>query len=327
MPRLLCRGCRGVAVVKVAAVGWCWLLPVGGVVLGGCGGEAGGSGVGSGGPRECPPQVTSTWFTKLPPDTKLWSKDISLAYTGPDTTSSSFIDHSEKLDLPQELAAKSFTLFLSPNDEASVTKSSIINRTAVPIRLILPKNTNQPTCNDALAALVKQPVNKKKRTKRVECEQAESNHTNEQLQTVCWDPLANQHNKPDKKKRKILLKFDPNQHKEPDKQKRRIRPKVDCGLVVKNEVTERLQKFITDEMNGSDLKLVIQKVLYLSDLAPRQNSDGEIKVRPVGPNLKIFKEPMLLKIWDMTRTNQQLGFALAVVDRPPLYLMASNGIA
>nr|GFA83470.1 hypothetical protein [Tanacetum cinerariifolium] len=50
-----------------------------------------------------PPQVTSTWFTKLPPDAKLWSKDISLAYTGPDTTSSSFIDHSEKLDLPQEL--------------------------------------------------------------------------------------------------------------------------------------------------------------------------------------------------------------------------------
>nr|GEX13259.1 hypothetical protein [Tanacetum cinerariifolium] len=40
------------------------------------------------------------------------------------------------LDLPQELidATKSFTLFLSTNDEASVTKSSIINRTAVPIR-------------------------------------------------------------------------------------------------------------------------------------------------------------------------------------------------
>nr|GEW98376.1 transcription initiation factor TFIID subunit 13 [Tanacetum cinerariifolium] len=114
--------------------------------------------------------VTSTWFTKLPPDAKLWSKDISLAYTGPDTISSSFIDHSEKLDLPQELidGAKSFTLFLSPNDEASVTKSSIINRTAVPIRLILPKKTKQPTCKDALAALVKQPVNKKKRTKRVE---------------------------------------------------------------------------------------------------------------------------------------------------------------
>ncbi|PWA90508.1 hypothetical protein CTI12_AA100430 [Artemisia annua] len=40
------------------------------------------------------------------------------------------------LDLPQELvdAAKSFTLFLSPSDEASVTKSSVINQTALPIR-------------------------------------------------------------------------------------------------------------------------------------------------------------------------------------------------
>nr|GEW14535.1 B3 domain-containing protein, DNA-binding pseudobarrel domain protein [Tanacetum cinerariifolium] len=244
--------------------------------------------------------------------------------------------------------------------------------------------TKQPTCEDALAALVKQPVNKKKRTKRVECEQAESSHANEQLQTVCWDPLANQHNKPDKKKRKIPPKVDPNQHNKPDKKKRRIRPKVDCGPVVKNEVTGRLQKFITDEMNGSDLKLVIQKVLYMSDLAPRQNrlslplkqlltedflsdqerwileSDGEIKVRLVGPNLKMFKDLMELKIWDMTRTSnlvltskwkqfveenkdylnelsmiqiwsfrkeQQLCFALAVVDRPPLYLMASNGIA
>nr|GEW08333.1 B3 domain-containing protein, DNA-binding pseudobarrel domain protein [Tanacetum cinerariifolium] len=287
------------------------------------------------GPQECPPQVTSTWFTKLPPDAKLWSKDISLAYIGPYITSSSFIDHSK--------------------------------------RFILPKKTKQPTCEDTSAALVKEPVNKKKRTKRVECEQAKSSHANEQLQTpaneqlqiVCWDPLANQHN-------------------EPDKKKRRIRPKVDYGPVVKNEMTERLQKFITDEMNGSDLKLVIQKVLYMSDLAPGQNrlnlplkqlltedfssdeerwilqSDGEIKVSLVGPNLKMFKEPMELKIWDMTRTSnlvltskwkqfveenkeylkelsmiqkwsfrkdQQLCFALEIVDRPPLYLMASNRIA
>nr|GFB52651.1 B3 domain-containing protein, DNA-binding pseudobarrel domain protein [Tanacetum cinerariifolium] len=85
-----------------------------------------------------------------------------------------------------------------------------------------------------------------------------------------------------------------------------------------------------------------------------------IKVRLVGPNLKMFKEPMELKIWDITRTSnlvltskwkhfveenkdylkelsmiqiwsfrkeQQLCFALAVVDRPPLYLIASNGIS
>nr|GEY62435.1 hypothetical protein [Tanacetum cinerariifolium] len=248
------------------------------------------------------------------------------------------------------------------------------------------KKTKQPTCEDALAELVKQPVNKKKITKRVKCEQAESSHANEQLQTVCWDPLANQHNKPNKKKRKIppkvdrrrvnkknrtkrveceetesshaneqlqIVCWDPlaNQHNEPDKKKRRIRPKVKCGPVVKNEVTERLQKFITNEMNGLDLKLVIQKVLYMSDLAPRQNrlnlllkqlltedflsdqerrileSNREIKWKQfVEENKDYLKELSMIQIWSFHK-DQQLCFALAVVDRPPLYLMASNGIA
>nr|GEZ24182.1 B3 domain-containing protein, DNA-binding pseudobarrel domain protein [Tanacetum cinerariifolium] len=147
------------------------------------------------------------------------------------------------LDLPQELidATKSFTLFLSPNDEALVTKSSIINRTAVD----------------------RGRVNKKNRTKRVECEEAKSSHANEQLQIICWDPLADQHN-------------------EPDKKKRRIRPKVECGPVVKNEFVE-------------------------------ENKD-------------YLKELSMIQIWSF-REDQQLCFALAVVDRPPLYLMASNGIA
>nr|GEY61715.1 B3 domain-containing protein, DNA-binding pseudobarrel domain protein [Tanacetum cinerariifolium] len=336
------------------------------------------------GPRECPPQETSTWFTKLPTDAKLWSKDISHAYTGPDTTSSSFIDHLEKLDLPQELidAAKSFTLFLSLNDEASVTKSSIINQTA----------TKQPTCEDALAALVKQPMHKKKRTKRAECEQAESSHANEQLQIVRRDPLANQNNKPDKKKRKIPPKVDhgrvnkknktkrveyeeaesshaneqlqivcwdllANQHNGPNKKKRRIRPKVDRGPVK--------VLYMSDLALGQNrLNLLLKQLLTEDFLSDEERwileSDGEIKVRLVGPNLKMFKEPMELKIWDMTRTSnlvltskwkqfmeenkdylkelsmiqiwsfpkdQQLCFALAVVDRPPLCLTASNRIA
>ncbi|GJU78144.1 B3 domain-containing protein, DNA-binding pseudobarrel domain protein [Tanacetum coccineum] len=119
-------------------------------------------------PRECAPQVTSPWFTKLLLDAKLWSNDISLAYTGPDTTFPSFIDHSKKF--------------------------------------IPPKKTVNPTCEDALAALVKEPVNKKKRTKRVKCEEVVSSHANEHFQIVCWDPLANQHREPDKKKRKIPTK-------------------------------------------------------------------------------------------------------------------------
>nr|GEX24925.1 putative B3 domain-containing protein At3g24850 [Tanacetum cinerariifolium] len=43
-------------------------------------------------------------------------------------------------------------------------------------------------------------------------------------------------------------------------------------VTTSNEVTERLQKFITgDEVNGSEPKLVIQKVLYMSDLKQNQN--------------------------------------------------------
>nr|GEY00626.1 B3 domain-containing protein, DNA-binding pseudobarrel domain protein [Tanacetum cinerariifolium] len=172
------------------------------------------------------------------------------------------------------------------------------------------KTINPTTCEDALAALVKEPVNKK-RTKRVKCEEV---------------------------------------------------------------VTERLRKFITDEMNNSDLELRIQKVLYMSDLKPNQKmlnlpqkqlitedflsdnerrileSEGEIEIRLVGPMLKMYKKPIVLKMWRMSRTNNyvlktkwkqfveenkehlkelvkiqlwsfrkdhQLCFALAAVARPP----------
>nr|GFA03279.1 B3 domain-containing protein, DNA-binding pseudobarrel domain protein [Tanacetum cinerariifolium] len=148
--------------------------------------------------------------------------------------------------------------------------------------LILPKKTKQPTCEDALAVLVKQPVNKKKRTKRIECEQAESSHANEQLQIVRRDPLANQHNKPDKKKRKIP-------------------PKVDR----QNRLNLPLKQLLTEDFLSDEERWILE-------------SDGEIMVRLVGLNLKMFKEPMELKIWDMTRT---------IVDRPPLCRTASNRIA
>nr|GFC42857.1 putative B3 domain-containing protein At3g24850 [Tanacetum cinerariifolium] len=122
---------------------------------------------------------------------------------------------------------------------------------------------------------------------------------NKQFQIVCWDALAMQ------------------PIEEPQKKKRKITPKIKSGPVVKNEVTERLQKFITgDEMNGSEPKLIIQKVLYMSDLKQDQNrldlplkkletedfltieeklaleNEYEIEVRLVGPTLKMYKEPM-----------------------------------
>ncbi|GJY39223.1 hypothetical protein Tco_0425587 [Tanacetum coccineum] len=64
-----------------------------------------------------------------------------------------------------------------------------------------------------------------------------STHANEQFKIVCWDTLATQ-----------LI--------EPEKKKRKVTPKIESGPMVKNEVTERFQKFIkSDDTNGLELKL------------------------------------------------------------------------
>ncbi|PWA94836.1 B3 domain-containing protein, DNA-binding pseudobarrel domain protein (mitochondrion) [Artemisia annua] len=169
---------------------------------------------------------------------------------------------------------------LCPKTAQQASKSLVNNRTAFPIRFIPTKKPIHPTCEDALAALVKEPVNMKKRTKRVKCEHVVSSHENEQgLLIVCWDPLASQ-----------------------------------AGAVL--YVGAKLK----------DLKLVIQKVLYVSDLKPNKNrlnfprkqliteifltteerstleNKEEIEVRLVGPTLKMYKEPMGLKMWKMART-------------------------
>ncbi|GJZ80163.1 B3 domain-containing protein, DNA-binding pseudobarrel domain protein [Tanacetum coccineum] len=108
----------------------------------------------------------------------------------------------------------------------------------------------------------------------------------------------------------------------------------------KNNVYKRwfkpnhLKEFITsDEINGLDMKLVIQKTLHASDLKRNLNrlnmpcqqvethdfltyeekqvlgicgrrKDGtkEIKVQIVGPNLQMHKKTLLLKIWRMSST-------------------------
>ncbi|PWA76032.1 hypothetical protein CTI12_AA199430 [Artemisia annua] len=168
------------------------------------------------------------------------------------------------------------------------------------------------------------------------------------------------------------------QLEEEKKATRKIPKRMECGPLVSNEVTERLKEFITsDEMNGSDMKLVIQKTLHMSDLKSDQNrlnlpfnqletqeflTDEEkrelednkaIEVRLVGPSLQMYEEPMTLKIWSMSctknyvlitnwnhfvadnikdlkkhskiqlwafRKDQQLCFALAVVETPDVVL-------
>lgn len=160
---------------------------------------------------------------------------------------------------------------------------------------------------------------------------------------------------------------------EVEKQKRKIQKKMEHVPVVINEVTEKLERFITGEMNGLDAKLVIQKILYPSDLKRSQNrlnmpikqlktldfltteekkdleDEKNIKVRLVGPRLQMYPKPMELKAWRMKKTknyvlktnwnkfvkdnkkylkekskiqvwsfrkDEQLCFALAVVDKP-----------
>ncbi|KAJ9553460.1 hypothetical protein OSB04_017505 [Centaurea solstitialis] len=100
---------------------------------------------------------------------------------------------------------------------------------------------------------------------------------------------------------------------------------------VNNETTEGLKKFVTEELNGSDMKLVIQKTLYASDLAKNQNRlnmpinqlenpkfltddekelldrDGSsIEVPLFGPTLKLHEKPMTLAKWHMKTTSNYI---------------------
>ncbi|PWA89052.1 B3 domain-containing protein, DNA-binding pseudobarrel domain protein [Artemisia annua] len=111
-----------------------------------------------------------------------------------------------------------------------------------------------------------------------------------------------------------------------DGKRKKVKRVVDREIV-SNEVVTRLKEFV-DEIKGYDMKLVIQKTLFESDLKRSQNrlnmpfkqvethdflTDEEIRigsnadkagieVRLVGPNMQIFKKPMWLKIWNMQST-------------------------
>ncbi|KAJ0691618.1 putative DNA-binding pseudobarrel domain superfamily [Helianthus annuus] len=86
--------------------------------------------------------------------------------------------------------------------------------------------------------------------------------------------------------------------------------------------------FITGEMYGLDMKLVIQKVLYESDMKKDQNrlnmpikqlatkpheflTDDEIRmvdkdgveVRVVGSKMQMYAKPLRLKKWPMKKTD------------------------
>ena len=97
-------------------------------------------------------------------------------------------------------------------------------------------------------------------------------------------------------------------------------------MVVDSEATTQLKEFITSEkISGSDMKLVIEKTLYASDLKRSQNRlnmpftqvqthdfltpeekqvidiKTALKVQIMGPNLQMREKPLSLRIWNMSR--------------------------
>ncbi|XP_076955212.1 B3 domain-containing protein At2g31720-like [Bidens hawaiensis] len=106
--------------------------------------------------------------------------------------------------------------------------------------------------------------------------------------------------------------------------------KLDSGMLMNEDITVQLKRFITGEMYGLDMKLVIQKTLFESDLNTTQNrlnmpikqlltrphefltaeeihvvneSKEGIEVRVVGPAMQMYKRPLRLKMWHMKRND------------------------
>ncbi|XP_076926841.1 putative B3 domain-containing protein At2g27410 [Bidens hawaiensis] len=111
------------------------------------------------------------------------------------------------------------------------------------------------------------------------------------------------------------------------KKKRTVPKQVVRTPAVINDVTERLKEFVVNGMKGTELTLVIQKILYKSDTKKVLNrlnmpviqleantfltddekrvldkSEGEIEVRVLGPTLEMYENPMKLRKWRMLRT-------------------------
>ncbi|XP_076960651.1 B3 domain-containing protein At2g32645-like [Bidens hawaiensis] len=97
--------------------------------------------------------------------------------------------------------------------------------------------------------------------------------------------------------------------------------------VVVNDVTQRLKEFVVNGLKGTELTLVIQKVLFKSDTKKVLNrlnmpviqletdkfltegekrvlekGEGEIEVRVLGPTLEMYENPMKLRKWRMAST-------------------------
>ncbi|KAL7605251.1 putative B3 domain-containing protein At3g24850 [Lactuca sativa] len=114
-----------------------------------------------------------------------------------------------------------------------------------------------------------------------------------------------------------------------ERKKRKSTPTVERNKkveIVKNHITQELEEFITNELEGTEAKVVIQKTLFSSDLRKNQNrlsmpmkqlkpdeflrknekedfeNGMELEVGLLGPRLEMHANPMMLKMWHMKKT-------------------------
>ncbi|KAL4586520.1 hypothetical protein LXL04_011156 [Taraxacum kok-saghyz] len=116
--------------------------------------------------------------------------------------------------------------------------------------------------------------------------------------------------------------------KKPKKRQTTEKKKSKQVPIVSNEVTQRLKEYIVNEKNGTEVKVLIQKTLFKSDLKKSQNrlnmpikqletldflkehekqliheKEKGLKVKLLGPRLREHKEySMVLKIWHLKST-------------------------
>ena len=121
--------------------------------------------------------------------------------------------------------------------------------------------------------------------------------------------------------------------KKPVEERKRFKctPRVEKNKkveIVKNHITQELEKFITNKLKGTEVKVVIQKTLYKSDLEENQNrlnmpmkqvirpdeflrknekedleNGKEFEGKLWGPRLEMHENPMMLKMWHMKTTS------------------------
>ncbi|GJW08814.1 B3 domain-containing protein, DNA-binding pseudobarrel domain protein [Tanacetum coccineum] len=113
------------------------------------------------------------------------------------------------------------------------------------------------------------------------------------------------------------------------------KPKKKIEPIISNDITERLKEHITHQLNGTNIMLVIQKLLFTSDLAGSQNrlsmpcnqletsnflTEHEVEypltAKSEIDNKNDLKQGETIQVWSYRKEDQnELCLAIAVVQR------------